>query len=35
MMPSGISATEAMVAVCVTVDSETQCSSEKYNPMTR
>ena len=34
MMVSGISATEAMVAVCFTVDSETQCSSEQYNVMT-
>ena len=35
MMVSGISATEAMVAVCFTVDSETQCSSEQYNVMTQ
>ena len=35
MMASGISATEAMVAVCFTVDSETQCSSEQYNVMTQ
>ena len=35
MMASGISATEAMVAVCFIVDSETQCSSEEYNVMTQ
>ena len=35
MMASGISATEAMVAVCFTVVSETQCSSEQYNVMTQ
>ena len=35
MMVSGISATEVMVAVCFTVDSETQCSSEQYNVMTQ
>ena len=35
MMASSISATEAMVAVCFTVDSETQCSSEQYNVMTQ
>ena len=35
MMASGISATQAMVAVCFTVDSKTQCSSEQYNMMTQ
>ena len=35
MMVSGISATEVMVAVCFTVDSETQCNSEQYNVMTQ
>ena len=35
MVASGISATEAMVAVCFTVDSEAQCSSEQYNVMTQ
>ena len=35
MMASGILATQAMVAVCFTVDSETQCSSEQYNVMTQ
>ena len=34
-MVSGILATQAMVAVCFTVDSETQCSSEQYNVMTQ
>ena len=34
MMASGIWATEAMVAVCFTVDSKTQCSTEQYNVMT-
>ena len=34
MMVSGILATEVMVAVSFTVDSETQCSSEQYNVMT-
>ena len=35
MLVSGISATEAMVAVCFTVDSETQGNSEQYNVMTQ
>ena len=35
MMASSISATEATVAVCFTVDGETQCSSEQYNVMTQ
>ena len=35
MMVSGISATEVMLAVCFTVDSETQCSHEQYNVMTQ
>ena len=34
MMVSGISAIEAMVAVCFTVDGETQCCSEQHNLMT-
>ena len=35
MVAAGISATEAMVAACFTVDSETQCSSEQHNVMTQ